>query len=88
VPSSLEDCLAERLKPGQHPFEFAYKYDVPGPCKGGTRWPRWIERKLARRPITPDSADDGPCDETFDVGSIPARALILANSAVQVARHD
>jgi arylsulfatase A-like enzyme len=61
--------LAEALKPGKHTIVFDFKYDGPGPGKGGTGVFTIDGQELARKKIPHTIPLLMSIDETFDVGS-------------------
>jgi arylsulfatase len=60
--------LAEALKPGKHTIVFDFKYDGPGPGKGGTGVFTVDGKELARKKIEHTIPLLMAIDETFDVG--------------------
>jgi arylsulfatase A-like enzyme len=62
------DWLGSRLKPGKHTIVFDFKYDGPGPGKGGTGMLLVDGRVLARRTIPHTIPLLMSIDETFDIG--------------------
>jgi len=60
--------LAEALKPGKHTIVFDFKYDGPGPGKGGTGVFTVDGKELARKKIPHTIPLLMSIDETFDVG--------------------
>jgi len=56
------------LKPGQHTIEFDFKYDGPGPGKGGTGVLSVDGKELAKKTIKHTIPLMMSIDETFDVG--------------------
>ena len=61
--------LAEALKPGKHTIVFDFKYDGPGPGKGGTGVLTVDGKEVARKKIDHTIPLLMAIDETFDVGS-------------------
>jgi arylsulfatase A-like enzyme len=61
--------LASALKPGAHTIMFDFKYDGPGPGKGGTGVLTVDGKELARKTIPHTIPLLMSIDETFDVGS-------------------
>jgi len=61
--------LAEALKPGKHTIVFDFKYDGPGPGKGGTGVLTADGKEVARKKIDHTIPLLMAIDETFDVGS-------------------
>jgi len=61
--------LADALKPGKHTIVFDFKYDGPGPGKGGTGVLTVDGKELARKTIPHTIPLLMAIDETFDVGS-------------------
>ena len=61
--------LAEALKPGKHTIAFAFKYDGPGPGKGGEGVLKVDGNEIARKKIPHTIPLLMTVDETFDVGS-------------------
>ncbi len=62
-------CLAGALKPGKHTIVFDFKYDGPGPGKGGTGVLSVDGKELARKTIQHTIPLLMSIDETFDVGA-------------------
>ena len=60
--------LAEALKPGKHTIVFDFKYDGPGPGKGGTGVFTVDGKELARKKIEHTIPLLMSIDETFDIG--------------------
>ena len=56
------------LKPGKHTIVFDFKYDGPGPGKGGTGVLSVDGKELARKTIAHTIPLLMSIDETFDVG--------------------
>jgi arylsulfatase A-like enzyme len=63
-----EDLLGRALKPGQHSIVFDFKYDGPGPGKGGTGVLSVDGKELAKKTIKHTIPLMMSIDETFDVG--------------------
>jgi arylsulfatase len=63
-----EDVFGRKLKPGQHTIEFDFKYDGPGPGKGGTGVLSVDGKELAKKTIKHTIPMIMTMDETFDVG--------------------
>jgi arylsulfatase len=61
--------LANSLKPGKHTIVFDFKYDGPGPGKGGTGVLTADGQEIARKKIDHTIPLLMAIDETFDVGS-------------------
>ena len=61
--------LADALKPGKHTIVFDFKYDGPGPGKGGTGVFTVDGKEIARKKIPHTIPLLMSIDETFDVGS-------------------
>ncbi len=64
----LEDWLGDSLKPGPHTIVFDFKYDGPGPGKGGTGVLSVDGKDVARKTIPHTIPLLMSIDETFDVG--------------------
>jgi len=64
-----EDWFGRALKPGQHTLVFDFKYDGPGPGKGGTGVLTVDGRELAKQTIPHTIPLIMTMDETFDIGS-------------------
>ncbi len=64
----VEDWLGDSLKAGQHTIVFDFKYDGPGPGKGGTGVLSVDGKELARKTIEHTIPLIMTVDETFDVG--------------------
>jgi arylsulfatase len=62
------DWLGDSLKPGKHTIVFDFKYDGPGPGKGGTGVLSVDGKQLARQTIPHTIPLLMSIDETFDVG--------------------
>ena len=63
------DWLGDSLKPGKHTIVFDFKYDGPGPGKGGTGVLSVDGRQLAKQSIPHTIPLLMAIDETFDIGS-------------------
>ena len=63
-----EDWLGSSLKAGKHTIIFDFKYDGPGPGKGGTGVLSVDGKELARKTIEHTIPLIMTVDETFDVG--------------------
>ena len=61
--------LADALKPGKHTIEFDFKYDGPGPGKGGEGVFKVDGNEIARKKIPHTIPLLMSIDETFDIGS-------------------
>jgi hypothetical protein len=61
--------LADALKPAAHTIMFDFKYDGPGPGKGGTGVLTVDGKELARKTIPHTIPLLMSIDETFDIGS-------------------
>ena len=61
--------LAEAVKPGKHTIVFDFKYDGPGPGKGGEGVLKVDGNEIARKKIPHTIPLVMTVDETFDVGS-------------------
>ena len=61
--------LADALKPGSHTIVFDFKYDGPGPGKGGTGVLTVDGKELSRKKIEHTIPLLMAIDETFDIGS-------------------
>ncbi len=61
--------LADALKPGEHTIMFDFKYDGPGPGKGGEGVLSVDGKEMARKTIPHTIPLLMSIDETFDVGS-------------------
>jgi arylsulfatase A-like enzyme len=64
-----EDWLGTALKPGKHTIVFDFKYDGPGPGKGGTGVMTVDGKEFARKTIPHTIPVLMSIDETFDIGS-------------------
>jgi len=62
------DWLGSALKPGKHTIVFDFKYDGPGPAKGGTGVLSVDGKEYARRSIPHSIGFLMAIDESFDVG--------------------
>jgi hypothetical protein len=63
------DWLGSALKPGKHTIVFDFKYDGPGPAKGGTGVLSVDGREYARQSIPHSIGFLMAIDESFDIGS-------------------
>jgi hypothetical protein len=63
------DLFGEALKPGKHTIVFDFKYDGPGPGKGGTGVLTVDGNEIARKAIPHTIPFLMAIDETFDIGS-------------------
>ena len=63
-----EDVFGRALAPGKHTLVFDFKYDGPGPGKGGTGVFTVDGKQLASRKIEHTIPLMMTIDETFDVG--------------------
>jgi arylsulfatase len=63
-----EDLFGRALKPGQHTIVFDFKYNGPGPGKGGTGVLSVDGKELAKKTIKHTVPLMMCIDETFDVG--------------------
>jgi hypothetical protein len=63
-----KDLFGRALKPGQHTIVFDFKYDGPGPGKGGTGVLSVDGKELDRKTIKHTIPLLMSIDETFDVG--------------------
>jgi arylsulfatase len=63
-----EDWLGKELKPGKHTLVFDFKYDGPGPGKGGTGVLSVDGRELAKQKMPHSIPMIMAIDETFDIG--------------------
>jgi len=63
-----EDVFGRELKPGQHTIEFDFKYNGPGPGKGGAGVLSVDGKELAKKTIKHTIPLIMSMDETFDVG--------------------
>ncbi len=63
-----EDWLGDSLKPGKHTIAFDFKYNGPGPGKGGTGVLSVDGKELARKTVEHTIPLLMTIDETFDVG--------------------
>ena len=63
-----DDLFGKALKPGKHTLVFDFKYDGPGPGKGGTGVLSVDGRELARKTVAHTIPLIMTVDETFDVG--------------------
>jgi arylsulfatase len=63
-----DDLFGRALKPGKHTLVFDFKYDGPGPGKGGTGVFTVDGKELAKKTIAHTIPLMMTIDETFDVG--------------------
>ena len=63
-----DDWLGSGLKPGKHTVVFDFRYDGPGPGKGGTGVFTVDGKELARKTIEHSIPLMMTIDETFDIG--------------------
>ncbi len=63
-----DDLFGRALKPGKHTIMFDFKYDGPGPGKGGTGVLSVDGKELARKTLEHTIPLMMAIDETFDVG--------------------
>jgi arylsulfatase A-like enzyme len=63
------DWLGDSLAPGKHTIVFDFKYDGPGPAKGGTGVLSVDGRELARKKVEHTIPFLMSIDESFDIGS-------------------
>ncbi|HEV8018909.1 MAG TPA: arylsulfatase [Steroidobacteraceae bacterium] len=63
------DWLGDSLKPGKHTIVFDFKYDGPGPGKGGTGVLSVDDRELSRQTMEHTIPFLMAIDETLDIGS-------------------
>jgi len=75
-----EDFFGRALPPGKHTLVFDFKYDGPGPGKGGTGVLSGMARKLAKKTIEHTIPLLMSIDETLDIGAIPAQEWTIAIS--------
>ena len=64
-----EDWLGRALKPGKHTIVFDFKYDGPGPGKGGTGVMTVDGKEFAKKTIPHTIPMLMAIDESFDIGS-------------------
>jgi arylsulfatase len=64
-----EDWLGKALAPGKHRLVFDFKYDGPGPGKGGTGVFTVDGKELAKKTIAHSIPMLMSIDESFDIGS-------------------
>ena len=64
-----EDWLGDSLSPGKHTIVFDFKYDGPGPAKGGTGVLTVDGKELSRKKIEHTIPFLMSIDESFDIGS-------------------
>ncbi len=62
------DWLGSSLKPGKHTIEFDFKYDGPGPGKGGTGVLSVDGKVLSTQKVPHSIPLLMTIDETFDIG--------------------
>ena len=62
------DILGRALAPGKHTLVFDFKYDGPGPAKGGTGVFTVDGKELAKKTIKHTIPLMMTIDETFDIG--------------------
>jgi len=62
------DVLGKALAPGKHTLAFDFKYDGPGPAKGGTGVLSVDGKELAKKTIKHTVPLMMTIDETFDIG--------------------
>ncbi len=63
-----DDLLGRELKPGKHTLVFDFKYDGPGPGKGGTGVLSVDGKELAHKTIAHTIPFLMSIDESFDIG--------------------
>jgi arylsulfatase A-like enzyme len=63
------DWLGAALEPGKHTIVFDFKYDGPGPAKGGTGVLSVDGKEFARKTVSHTIPLMMAIDETFDVGA-------------------
>jgi arylsulfatase len=63
-----DDVFGKALKPGKHTLVFDFKYDGPGPGKGGTGVFTVDGKELARKTIEHSVPLLMTVDENFDIG--------------------
>jgi arylsulfatase A-like enzyme len=63
------DVFADALKPGKHTIVFDFKYDGPGPGKGGTGVLTVDGKEVAKKSMPHSIPFLMAIDETFDIGS-------------------
>ena len=63
-----DDLFGRALKPGKHTLVFDFKYDGPGPGKGGTGVFTVDGKEMARKTIKHTIPILMSIDETFDIG--------------------
>jgi arylsulfatase len=63
-----KDLFGKALKPGKHTIVFDFKYDGPGPAKGGTGVLSVDGRELDKKTIKHTIPMIMAIDETFDIG--------------------
>ena len=62
------DVLGKELKPGKHTIVFDFKYNGPGPAKGGTGVLSVDGKEVDRKTVEHTIPLTMPLDETFDIG--------------------
>ena len=84
-----EDWLGSSLKAGKHTIVFDFKYDGPGPGKGGTGALSVDGKELSRKKIEHTIPLMMTIDETFDVG-VYTRSPVddRLQDSVSLQRHD
>ena len=68
-PDANGDSVGKPLAPGKHALVFDFKYDGPGPAKGGTGVLSVDGQEIARKTIPHTISMLMAIDETFDIGS-------------------
>jgi arylsulfatase len=63
------DVFGDALKPGKHTIVFDFKYDGPGPGKGGTGVLTVDGKQVAKKSMPHSIPFLMAIDETFDIGS-------------------
>jgi arylsulfatase len=63
------DVFGDALKPGKHTIVFDFKYDGPGPGKGGTGVLTVDGKQIAKKSMPHSIPFLMAIDETFDIGS-------------------
>ena len=82
------DWLGDSLSPGKHTIVFDFKYDGPGPAKGGTGVLSVDGKELARKTVEHTIPFLMSIDESFDIGSDTRTAVDdRLSAAVQVHRQ-
>ncbi len=64
-----DDVFGKALKPGKHTLVFDFKYDGPGPGKGGTGVFTVDDKELARKTVAHSIPQLMSIDESLDIGS-------------------